>query len=91
MIPATPPSCSCEKKVDGGERERRRDRERERGATMMMTMRRRKRRDEEEVERSPKTERLTVIIVVFNHTPAIKLINTLFPAGVPGAADCSPL
>lgn len=79
MIPSTPPSCSCEEKVDGAGSERRRERER---ATMMMTMRRRrrKRRDEEEVERSPKTERLTVIIVVFNHTPAIKLINTLFPA-----------
>lgn len=82
IIPATPPSCSCEKKVtawkerdgEGGERE---------SATVMKTMRRRRRRKrrdgEEEVERSPKTERLTVIMVVFNQTPAIKLINTLFP------------
>lgn len=35
--------------------------------------------DEEEEERSQKKEQLTVIIVMFNQTPAIKLINTLFP------------
>jgi len=30
-------------------------------------------------KRSQKKEQLTVIIVMFNQTPAIKLINTLFP------------
>lgn len=35
--------------------------------------------EEEEEERSQKKEQLTVIIVMFNQTPAIKLINTLFP------------
>lgn len=37
---------------------------------------------EEEAERSQKKEQLTVIIVMFNQTPAIKLINTLFPVWV---------
>lgn len=35
--------------------------------------------EEEEEEWSKKKEQLTVIIVMFNQTPAIKLINTLFP------------
>lgn len=34
---------------------------------------------EEEEKWSQKKEQLTVIIVMFNQTPAIKLINTLFP------------
>lgn len=34
--------------------------------------------EDEEEEWSPKKEQLTVIIVMFNQTPAIKLINTLF-------------
>ena len=38
--------------------------------------------EEEEAERSQKKEQLTVIIVMFNQTPAIKLINTLFPVWV---------
>lgn len=38
--------------------------------------------EEEEEERSQKKEQLTVIIVMFNQTPAIKLINTLFPVWV---------
>lgn len=35
--------------------------------------------EEEEEDWSQKKEQLTVIIVMFNQTPAIKLINTLFP------------
>lgn len=35
--------------------------------------------EEEEEEWSQEKEQLTVIIVMFNQTPAIKLINTLFP------------
>lgn len=35
--------------------------------------------EEEQGKRSQKKEQLTVIIVMFNQTPAIKLINTLFP------------
>lgn len=38
-----------------------------------------KEEEEEEEEWSQEKEQLTVIIVMFNQTPAIKLINTLFP------------
>lgn len=38
--------------------------------------------EEEEEKWSQKKEQLTVIIVMFNQTPAIKLINTLFPVWV---------
>lgn len=34
---------------------------------------------EKKVQWSQEKEQLTVIIVMFNQTPAIKLINTLFP------------
>lgn len=64
IIPTIPSSCRFEKKVEDGEVENRR------GA---------REHDEEEEERSQKKEQLTVIIVMFNQTPAIKLINTLFP------------
>lgn len=75
MIPTIPSSCSFEKEgrgwrdgkqegaVRGGECD---EEEEEEGK-------------EEEAERSQKKEQLTVIIVMFNQTPAIKLINTLFP------------
>lgn len=64
IIPTIPSLCRFEKKVEDGEVKNRR------GV---------REHDEEEEERSQKKEQLTVIIVMFNQTPAIKLINTLFP------------
>lgn len=64
IIPTTPFSYRFEERYTGGSREGGCDEEDHKG---------------EEEEWILKKEQLAVIIVMFNQTPAIKLINTLFP------------
>lgn len=63
-IPTASISCSFDMEVEDGE-----------GAAWGSVMSRKKRRR----RRRGAKRQLTVIIVMFNQTPAIKLINTLFP------------
>lgn len=70
IIPATPFSRCIEERYTGGSSEGGCDEDDH------------KEEEEEEEKWSQKKEQLTVIIVMFNQTPAIKLINTLFPVWV---------
>lgn len=69
MIPATPFSCRVKRGI-------------QEGAVMGGGCDQDNHKEEEEEKWSQKKEQLTVIIVMFNQTPAIKLINTLFPVWV---------